>query len=123
MAFQLEDAEGRSVFTGYGEGYVSVNHQRYERHVVVSPERGVSDWGAESFESLTPAHFESLLELTPEIVILGTGDSLRFARPEITRPLAAARVGLETMDTKAACRTYNILTAEGRKVVAAIFVD
>ena len=122
MAFQLEDAGGRNVFTGYGDGYVSVNHQRYEHPVVVTPDRAIAQWQAASFEALSAADFESLLEFRPEIVIFGTGDNLRFPKPEITRPLARASVGLETMDTRAACRTYNILTAEGRKVLAAILV-
>ena len=115
-------AEGQNLFTGYGDGYVSINHQRYERPVVVSPGHEVEEWHAADFEGLTPAHFDALLALKPEIVILGTGGTLRFPRPEVTRPLAAAAVGFEAMDTKAACRTYNILMAEGRQVVAAILV-
>ena len=122
MKFHLTRAAGRNLFTGYGEGYVAINDQRFERPIVVAPENPVADWNAESFEALTAAHFESLLELKPEIVILGTGAKLRFPRPEVTRPLAEARIGFEAMDTKAACRTFNILMAEGRQVVAAILV-
>lgn len=110
------------MFTGYGDGYVSINDQRYERHIVVAPGEPVVDWDAGSFETLTPADFEVVLRLNPEIVLLGTGERLRFPHPELTRPLAEASVGFEAMDTKAACRTYNILMAEGRQVVAAIFV-
>lgn len=122
MKFHLTRAGGRNLFTGYGEGYVSINDQRYEKNLVVAPDQPVADWNAESFDALTPAHFEALLELKPEIVILGTGERLRFPRPEVTRSLAHAAVGFEAMDTKAACRTYNILMAEGRQVVAAILV-
>jgi uncharacterized protein len=122
MKFHLARSEGRNLFTGYGEGYVSVNDRRYENSLVVAPAHEVTVWSAESFDALTPAHFEALLELKPEIVILGTGERLRFPRPEVTRSLAAARVGFEAMDTKAACRTYNILMAEGRAVVAAILL-
>ena len=122
MKFHLTRAEGRNLFTGYGEGYVSVNDRRYQGNLVVAPDHDVSMWNAESFDALTPAHFEALLELKPEIVILGTGERLRFPRPEVTRALAEAAVGFEAMDTRAACRTYNVLMAEGRAVVAAIFV-
>lgn len=122
MKLHLTRAEGRNFFTGYGDGYVSINDRRYERHVVVAPGHEIVDWDTPSFESLTSEHFEALLELKPEIVILGTGERLRFPRPEITRSLTRAAVGFEAMDTKAACRTYNVLMAEGRQVVAAIFV-
>ena len=122
MKLHLTRSGGRNLFTGYGEGYVSINEQSYERHIVVAPDHEIVNWDAESFDALTPAHFEALLALKPEIVILGTGDRLRFPRPEVTRALADAAVGFEAMDTRAACRTYNILMAEGRQVVAAIFV-
>lgn len=122
MKFHLTRSGGRNLFTGYGDGYVKVNDARYETHVIVTPEGEVSEWSAESFETLTPAHFDALLALSPEIVILGTGERLRFPTPRITQPLAQARVGFEAMDTKAACRTYNVLMAEGRQVVAAILI-
>lgn len=123
MKFHLTRAGSRNLFTGYGQGYVSINDQRYEKNLIVAPDLAVADWSAESFDALTPAHFEALLELKPEIVILGTGERLRFPHPEMTRALARAAVGFEAMDTKAACRTYNILMAEGRQVVAAILVS
>ena len=110
------------MFTGYGNGYVSINDQRYERPIVVAPDQPVEDWEARSFETLTPADFQAILRLNPEIVLLGTGERLHFPRPELTRALQEAAVGLEAMDTKAACRTYNILMAEGRQVVAAILI-
>lgn len=122
MKFHLTRAAGNNLFTGYGDGYVAINDQRFEHSIVVTPANPVADWDAGSFEALTTAHFDALLALKPEIVILGTGAKLRFPRPEVTRPLAEAQVGFEAMDTKAACRTFNILMAEGRQVVAAILV-
>jgi uncharacterized protein len=122
MKLQLTRAEGRNLFTGYGEGYVKLNDERHEHNIIVAPDRPVREWAPENFEALTPAHLRDLLELRPEIVILGTGEELRFPSRELMRVLAEATVGLEVMDTKAACRTYNILMAEGRHVVAAIFV-
>ena len=122
MKLHLTRASGQNLFTGYGAGYVSINDERYERPVIVAAGRPVENWEATSLENLTAAHFEALLAWKPEIVILGTGERLRFPHPRLTQPLAAAAVGFEAMDTKAACRTYNILMAEGRAVVAAIFV-
>ena len=122
MKFHLTKAAGRNLFTGYGAGYIAINDQRFAHPVLVSPEGEVERWDADSFEALTPAHFEALLGRKPEIVLLGTGDTLRFPRPDVIRPLAQARVGFEAMDTKAACRTYNILMSEGRQVLAAILI-
>jgi uncharacterized protein len=76
----------------------------------------------QGFEALGEADFERLLEPAPEMVVLGTGEKQRFLHPRITSPLHRARVGLEVMDTRAACRTYNILVAEGRNVIAALIV-
>lgn len=122
MKFQLTPGGAEAHFTGYGDGYVTVNGERYERNIVVTPGRAVTTWDVAGFDALTAADFQSLLALGPEIVVFGAGASLRFPRPELTRALADARVGIEVMDTRAACRTYNILLSEDRKVVAAILV-
>ncbi|MGZ5093568.1 MAG: Mth938-like domain-containing protein [Burkholderiales bacterium] len=122
MKFHLTQAAGQNLFTAYGDGFVAINHQRFDHPVLVAPAQPVIRWDASSVESLTPTHFEAILEFKPEIVILGTGDRLRFPKPDLTRALAAAAVGFEAMDTKAACRTFNILMAEGRQVVAAILI-
>lgn len=122
MKLHLAAATGQNRFTGYGMGYVMVNNVRHERSLIVLPDRIVEHWEVADFDALAPEHFEFLLSLQPEIVLLGTGSRLRFPDPRLTQCLAAARVGLETMDTNAACRTYNILMAEGRKVVAALLL-
>ena len=123
MKLHLESAGARNTFTGYGEGYVMVNGARIEKSVVVLPERIVDDWPASSFAGLKPEHFAALAGLDREIVLLGTGGTLRFPRPEIIAPLLAAGVGVEVMDLQAACRTYNILMAEERKVAAALLFE
>ena len=122
MKLQLDGPTGQNLFTGYGSGYVKVNGQRYERSLVVTPKRIIEDWPASRFEHLSTSHFEFLLALNPEIVLLGTGAMLRFPSPALSRCLTAARIGLEVMDTNAACRTYNILMAESRRVLAALIV-
>jgi uncharacterized protein len=122
LKLHLDGASGRNHFTGYGAGYVTVNGMRYERSLVVLPTRIVTDWPATTFEALEASQLAPLAALGVEVVLLGTGASLRFPRPEITRPLVEARVGLEIMDVPAACRTYNILMAEERKVAAALLL-
>jgi uncharacterized protein len=122
LKLHLASATGHNLFTSYGTGYVSVNGERHEHSIVVLPRRIIRDWTATSFEALAPEHLAALTELGADIVLLGTGDALRFPRPEITRPLIEARIGLEVMDVQAACRTYNILAAEERKVAAALLL-
>jgi uncharacterized protein len=113
---------GLNTFTGYGERHVLVNGERHESSVVVLGDR-IVEWGAKSFESLARPDFEMLAGLGADIVILGTGPKQRFPRAPLTAPLAHARIGLEVMDTQAACRTYNILVAENRKVAAALLFE
>ena len=123
MKLHLEPKSARNTFTGYGEGYVMVNGERIEKSVVVLPERIVSDWPTPSFAGLKPEHLAALAGLDREIVLLGTGPKLRFPHPEILAPLLRAGVGVEVMDLQAACRTYNILVAEERKVAAALLIE
>lgn len=122
MKLHRSTATGVNVFTGYGEGYVVVNQERHASSLIVTPER-VLPWRATSFAALGEEDFAPLVELGPEIVLLGTGRRLRFPHPALTRPLLEARVGLEVMDLQAACRTYNILVAEERRVAAALLFE
>jgi uncharacterized protein len=122
VKFERETRAGVNIVTGYGEGYVLINGKRHERSLIVVPDR-VMAWDAASFEALAEAHFEGLAALEPEIVLLGTGPRLRFPHPRLTRPLTGARIGLEVMDVNAACRTYNILVSEDRRVAAALLFE
>ncbi len=96
-----------------------VNNVRHETSLIVMPEQ-LLPWEAENFAALKAADFSGLVSLQPEVVLLGTGDKLRFPHPRLTRALSEARIGVEVMDLQAACRTYNILMAEERKVAAAL---
>jgi uncharacterized protein len=106
--------------TAYGTGYVEINRQRYEGPVLVRPEGEVLLWGVAGFDALAHEHFEALLAHAPDVVLLGTGERQRFPHPRLTAPLVQVRIGVEVMDTRAACRTYNILMSEGRRVLAAL---
>jgi uncharacterized protein len=121
MKLHLARAEGRNLFSGYGSGYIAVNGERYERSLIVLPDR-ILNWEPADFDDLTESVFSGLAQLSLEILILGTGARLRFPHPSITRALHSAGTALEVMDTHAACRTYNILLSEGRRVGAALLL-
>ncbi len=108
-----------NTFTAYGEGYVMVNDQRHEANLIVLPDQ-LLPWSVASFDVLKEEDFNVLLDLKLEILLLGTGTRQRFPHPRLIRALAAKRVGVEVMDLQAACRTYNILMAEERRVAAAL---
>ena len=120
MKFQPDTFLGTNAITRHEAGAVWVNGGRFEGSVLVPWKGGVAGWPAASLSDLAPLHFETILALKPELVIFGSGRTLRFIAPALYRALINARIGLETMDTAAACRTYNVLAAEGRKVVAAL---
>ena len=122
MKFEREQVEGRNSFTGYGPGYVEVNRARHTASLVVSGDRLITDWPVAVVEGLAADHMAAIVELHPEIVLLGTGSVFRFPEPALLAPLYRAGVGVEVMDTQAACRTFNILLGEGRNVVAAIIL-
>ena len=122
MKFEREQADGKNSFTGYGAGYVEINRARHTASLVVSGERLVTDWPVESVGGLAADHMAAIVELRPEIVLLGTGNSFHFPDPALLAPLYKAGIGVEVMDTPAACRTYNILLSEGRNVLAAVIV-
>jgi len=108
-----------NTFTAYGEGYVMVNSQRFETNLIVLPEK-LLPWDVADFAALKESDFEVFLDLELEILLLGTGSKQRFPHPRLGRALAEKRVGIEAMDLQAACRTYNILMAEERRVAAAL---
>lgn len=110
-----------NTITGYGEDWVQVNNQRYQSSLIVMADT-VLDWDAADFSSLSHSSFQVLEKLKPEIILLGTGPAQRFPHPRLTASLAQAGIGVEVMDLKAACRTYNILAAEERKVAAALLL-
>lgn len=113
--------------TGYGADYVDINLQRYEHSILVFPQKPVVRWPVSSFDALSPEHFDAPVELAGEsgveVVIFGTGARLRFPHPRLTAALTHRRIGVEAMGFQAACRTYNILMAEGRKVALALLIE
>lgn len=107
----------------HGPGWMVIGGQRYEESVILCSEGYLKAWHCTRHGALTAGHFELLAEWRPELVIFGSGLTLKFVRPELLRPLIEAGIGVETMDTMAAARTYNILAGEGRRVAAAFLIE
>lgn len=108
--------------TGYEDDWIEINAQRFDHSLLVLPEVAPRAWPVNAFEQLEEAHFALLAAAEPDLVILGTGDRQRFVPPRLAASLMAKRIGVECMDNRAACRTYNILMAEGRKVALALIL-
>jgi uncharacterized protein len=109
--------------TAYGPGWVKVGGERIEGSVVIASSGVRFAWNCAAFEDLTCEHFEQLAALDTEIVIFGSGNRLRFPPAQLARALIERQIGLETMDSQAACRTYSVLVAESRKVVVALLLE
>ena len=107
----------------YGDGWIAVNGEKKHESLIVSSQGRCEGWGCASFEALSAEDFDRLAEDEPEVIIFGSGLRLRFVSPALLRGLIARGIGVETMDTAAACRTYNILAGEGRKVVVALLLE
>ena len=126
MKLQPDRLEVQSIL-GYGPGWVGLASQgvaeKIYHSIVIGSGGEKFDWECARFDSLTPSHFARLMASQPELVIFGSGDRLRFPHPSLLSALMAQRIGVETMDTLAACRTYNILAGEGRRVTAALLIE
>jgi len=107
----------------YGPGWVQVGDERLLTSVVITSQGARLAWNCARFEDLSYAHFQQLADLQPELVIFGSGTKLRFPPAALTRALIERQIGIETMDTPAACRTYNVLANEGRSVAVALLLE
>ena len=122
MKFQPDTLDGVNVITRHEPGRLWVGSTAFAHSLLVPWVGDVQPWEAASLEDLAPGHFERIAAFRPEVVIFGSGPRLRFVPPGLMRSLIEQRVGVETMDTAAACRTYNVLVSEGRSVVAALLL-
>lgn len=123
MKFQPDAAQGVNLIARHESGRVWVGTNAWTRSVLVPWVGEPQPWPPADFGALEPAHFERIVALAPQVVIFGSGARLRFAAPALMRALIERRIGVETMDTGAACRTYNVLASEGRAVLAALLLD
>ncbi len=123
MKLHTTQTQQYQTVTAYDDRGVQINTTRYEHSLLVLPETAPVIWPVSSFEAITAEHFAHIDSTCPDVVILGTGLRQHFVHPKLTTVLTARRIGLECMDNQAACRTYNILMAEGRKVVLALIFN
>jgi len=123
LKLHADPPSASNTVTAYGAGFIEINRIRYETALRLVPDQPAQAWDVPAFEALRAEDFESFLSYQPELVLLGTGARLRFPHPRLVEVLGRARIGLEVMDTQAACRTYNILVGEGRRVLAALLLD
>jgi uncharacterized protein len=122
MKLHSSSTQQYQTVTGYFDGGVEINQQAFDTSLTVMPEVAPRPWQVSAFEDLTETHFEEIAGDAPDVVILGTGERQRFVHPRLIASLSARRIGVECMDNQAACRTYNILMGEGRKVTLALIL-
>jgi uncharacterized protein len=122
MKFALDTSGDGHAILRYAAGEVVIDQEVYRESLILLPNKVVTDWPPNSVDELEPKDFIQLAQLSPEIVLLGTGRKQHFPHLQLLQPLMRENIGLEVMDTPAACRTYNILMAEGRRVAAALFM-
>ncbi len=123
MKFQPDQLDGVNNITHYDVDSLRIQGALHRASVLVPWAGAPQPWNVERLEELTAAHFEAVLALDPEVVIFGSGPKLKFVSPALYRSLIDKRIGVETMDSGAACRTYTVLANEGRRVVAAIVLQ
>lgn len=121
MKSQLSlDPQGRNHIRSVSDEGVRIGDAVYPGALIVAAEAVIDDWAPDSLDTLEMQHLDPVLELKPEVVLLGTGARQQFLHPSRLAPIYRAGIGVEIMTTAAACRTFNILVAEERRVVAAL---
>jgi uncharacterized protein len=123
MKLHATSTQQYQTITAYDDNGVEINAVPYRKSLLVMPEMAPVDWPVSSFDALTAEHFAQIDAARPDVIILGTGKRQRFIHPQLIAALTARRIGVETMNNPAACRTYNILMAEGRKVALALIIE
>lgn len=120
MHFARDDCHDDLLIRAYDKGRVTIGERQYTRSLILTGDRLIEDWQPQNVAELRQEHFQEILEIAPAVLVLGTGSSMQFPSPALTARLMQAGIGVEVMDTAAACRTYNILLSEQRSVVAAL---
>jgi uncharacterized protein len=123
MKFTLEASSRVNLIRGYSSQEIRIGEQRLRASCIVTAETLIADWAPASFAELRAEHLDAILALQPELVLLGTGPTQRFPPTDIRAALTARGIGLEVMDLGAACRTFNVLVQEERRVAAALFLS
>lgn len=123
MLLSQDTDRGDYIIQRYEPGKIVVNDKTYTQSLIISAKQLIDDWQPQSISQLENTHLDAILEMSPEIVLLGTGKLLQFPEPSLLAIFASRNIGVEVMDTGAACRTFRVLVAEGRKAAAALLID
>ena len=121
MKLHLDAPVGTYLIRSYAPGRLVVGETTYTTSLIINPTT-IAPWRPATSSELGISDLEPIFALTPEVVLLGTGERQCFPNPSLIAALASRRIGLEVMDTRAACRTYNVLASESRAVVAALML-
>ena len=122
MKLSIDYNTSKYTIKAYETGFVTINNEQYSESLIVTPETLITSWEPDQLEDLNQKHIEALIDMKPEIILLGTGKSLCFPHPSLMSIAMQQGIGFEVMDTGSACRTFNVLAAEDRNVMAAILM-
>ncbi len=122
MSLALDENKANFQIKAYQPGQIQINDRIFTRSLILSAATLIEDWQPQVIDELTRESLQIILELKPTILLLGTGTTLQFPELDIYGELMNQGIGVEIMNTGAACRTFNVLTAEERNVVAALVI-
>lgn len=122
MQINPDSSNSHYTIRGYQPGKLVINETTYHSSILLTPDKLITDWGPQQFSELKAEDLAIILTLKPELCLLGTGEHIQFPSTDLTQALITHKIGVEVMDTKAACRTFNLIAGEGRKVAAALLI-
>lgn len=122
MQFNLDNNQGKYQISSYQTGEITINKEVYIKSIIITQEQLITDWPPQQFTELTEDHLTTIINLNPQIVVLGTGEKHHFLAQHLMLPFLQRGIGIEVMNTNAACRTYNVLLSEGRNIIAALLL-
>ena len=123
MQLDLDPQGLHNIIRAFSQTSIKINDKEFNASLIVTADKIISPWHPTTLQDLKPEHWDPFFELQLDLILLGTGKYLRFPAPEVTQPIIERQIGLEIMNTAAACRTYNIVVSDGRRVAAAIIFD
>ncbi|WP_339049718.1 Mth938-like domain-containing protein [Rickettsiella endosymbiont of Xylota segnis] len=122
MELNLDTGEGHYQIRAYAKDFIQVNDKKIRHSLIIMPNQLVDPWPPHSIADLTTDNLQTIIDLHPSIVLLGSGENLAFPDPAVLNVFYQQKIGIEVMNNGAACRTYTVLMSEGRKVAAALLI-
>ena len=122
MKFHLIQSDNKNLITGYDLNWVEVNQTRHESSLIMTPDRLFLEWSVKTIKDMKENCFEAIESLDIEIILLGTGNTQEHLEPKLLEYFSKKNIAIESMSNQSACRTYNILANEERKVLLALML-